>query len=146
MLPFIVTAEHFYRVGDHVIGADRALRAYEPPLYVLVAPTLTRRGELDTSVSTHAYVNHGNWIADCPFCPSAQLISFNDPRFLCASGECCVNAAVKGAYVPVVVPTPSNRAAIEEALLKRPVMASRNWRPGETVPQLRAENKEHGIT
>ena len=40
---------------------------------------------------------------------------------------------------------PANVAAIEAVLLQRPDPQTRNWRPGEAMGVLRAENEAHGV-
>ncbi len=45
-------------------------------------------------------------------------------------------------YEGIVIP---RAAAIERVLLRRPVLSTRNWAPGETVADLERENAEHGV-
>jgi ribosomal protein L37AE/L43A len=85
-----------------------------------------------------AYVNHGRWVARCPFCPSAQLVDPDDPRWFCAR---CENAFVDGAYTTVRFP--GDVADVEAALCVRPNERNRNWLPGETAADLRAESDAH---
>jgi len=87
-----------------------------------------------------AFVHQGEWIARCPFCPSAQHVSKNDPRFFCAG---CLNAAVDNRTVPVAWTDKCER--IEELLEARPFVTTRNWFPHETLKDLARENKEHGV-
>ena len=84
-------------------------------------------------------INHGRWIVDCPFCPSAELMN-ESGLFMCQS---CWNINNGRAYHNVA--KPNNRIKVERALLKRPEQENRNWKPGETVAQLLAENIEHGV-
>jgi len=117
-----------------------------PPVFIdREQPDLSRRGELDEDAVTIARIEEGRWIADCPFCPSAQIVSPADQRYLCAGSDGCANADIRGAYARVVFPREAKRDAIEEALLARPDRANRNWRPGETVAVLHAENAQHGV-
>ena len=83
-----------------------------------------------------AYMNWGRWVVDCPAgCGGAELASSNR----CAScGE------------EYRVDFPPERQAIERLLALRPetkkgVASHRNWRPGETLADLRRENIEHGV-
>lgn len=92
---------------------------------------------------TFAYVNHGRWLVDCPFCGSTQVAAKTDRRFLCAGTGSCGNAPAGGAFVPVV--WPKDTEAIEAVLVNRPDPNTRNWLPGETIKDLRRENVEHGI-
>lgn len=103
-----------------------------------------------TDVVAYAYVNHGRWVADCPFCPGAERVwpsgqlQRNDdvdyPFGITRSGLHC---GFTGRTCPVVFP--EQAPAIDAVLTKRPVEATRNWRPGETVADLTAENVEHGV-
>jgi len=90
-----------------------------------------------------AQVNHGRWIAECSTgCGDAVLLGKNADLYLCSN--CDVGWQL--------VVWPEEQAAIESDLLKRPhnirvepEPSSRNWTPGETVEDLRAENAERGI-
>ena len=92
-------------------------------------------------VTAIARANAGRWIADCPQsgCDGAMYVNFDDPRFFCCE---CRNAGFGG--VPVKIALPKDREAIEAVLLERPVPATRNWTPGETIGQLEAENANGG--
>lgn len=137
----ILRAEDVYR-GRAPRGdvAEWATRRFPPA----VRGDVSRRGGLDSSTPAVAEVNQGRWVARCPFCPSAQVVSPDDPRFLCAGSDGCSNAPVQGAFVPVVFPDAETRAGIEAALLKRPDMVNRNW-TAETVDDLTKENEAHGL-
>lgn len=87
-----------------------------------------------------ARIDANRWIVDCPDCGSAEFAFLDDPRFFCTN---CLDAAVGGACRPVRFPR--NRAAIEAALLRRPVPRTRDWRPGETVAALERENRDNGL-
>ena len=95
--------------------------------------------ELVQGVTASAYVNHGNWMVDCPFpgCNSAQYASRTDHRFFCV--EC------GRGWAPVAWPGDLDVAAIEAALSIRPESSTRNWAPGETVAELQADNAAHGV-
>ncbi len=88
-----------------------------------------------------AYVNHGRWVADCPFCSGAEEMATLPMSFFC---HACQMAAVQGQAIPALFPAPAEAESIERVLAIRPV-PNRNWVPGETVDQLRAENLEHGL-
>lgn len=81
-----------------------------------------------------ARVNQSRWIVDCPVegCAEASLVFATDPRFVCVT-------CGAGPYLVVL---PAERDGIEEALGERPEM-NRNWHPGETVGDLRVENRVH---
>lgn len=83
-------------------------------------------------------VNHGRWIADCPFCDiGAELVNFDTGLFFCCN---CRNAQVEHAFIRVVIPRDAERKRIEDVLLERPVEETRNWQPEETVADLVREN------
>lgn len=92
-----------------------------------------------------ARVNHGRWIVDCPDpdCGGAELVSPEERVFFCCE---CRNRRARHALLPVVFPKPGVRADIETYLRARPNEANQNWKPGETVVQLRDENRAEGIT
>ena len=87
-----------------------------------------------------AYVNHGRWVADCPFgCGGAELA--REEWFICRE---CLNYGHAGARLPLVWPDDEDIRAIEAALVVRPVL-NRNWCPNESIGVLLAENVEHGL-
>jgi hypothetical protein len=134
-MPHIVTAAD--RGGVAVLVARHWHADQHGPfrLELLTGPTAD-------GPAVQARVNHGRWLADCPtpHCRNACYVDPADPRFLCVE---CVNPLAEGRWLPVEFP--DDRDEIEAALLARPVPATRNWTPGETVEQLRAENAEEGI-
>lgn len=86
-----------------------------------------------------AYVNHGRWLADCPFnCGGARMVQPN-VDFWCVF---CGNADAGGQSVPV--DWPGNPDQIEEVLKYRQLERYRNWTPGETIAKLREENQDNG--
>jgi hypothetical protein len=103
-----------------------------------VALEIARGQKISRVAEVTARVDHGRWIGDCPFCPSAQLVSPSDPRFFCPD---CKNDG-RG-FVKVVFPR--QLESIEAALEKRPAAATRHWNQGETVRDLQLENSEHGV-
>ena len=92
----------------------------------------------DQSVS--AQVNDSRWLAQCPNCNGAQVVSKADPRFFCVD---CLNVHVGGAWLRVT--WPHDPAAIEAALELRPVPHTRAWKPGESIADLERENTAHGV-
>lgn len=90
-----------------------------------------------TSSPVGAYVSEGRWVAECPDCNGAELVTPGDP-FMCLS---CGNVLIGHAYRAVIFP--AELAAIEDALAVRAFAVNRNWRPGEMAAQLRAENAQH---
>ena len=105
---------------------------------------------------THAYLNHGRWVAECVcggaerLWPGGQIQTdpetgaqyglTNDGRMICGNKEFC------GIETEVAFPTDDECAAIVQLLAVRPVPSTRNWLPGEPVADLAAENVEHGVT
>ena len=85
-----------------------------------------------------AVVNHGRWICQCPFCAGAEMLHDRDRLFMCMS---CWNEKVGGQLLKVKLPRA--RAAIEQALLVRP-LENRIWEVGETVAFLLKENERIG--
>jgi hypothetical protein len=123
--------------------AEWAFHRY-PPIDALEEADLSRRGQTDSTAQVTAEVNQGRWVGRCPFCPSAQVVTPDDPRFLCAGADGCANAPVRGAFVAVVFPPASVQDDVEAALMPRPT-ENRNWRRGETPADLREENAAHGL-
>jgi ribosomal protein L37AE/L43A len=125
------------------------------PYLVMVRGMFMRMGfgplpdptEDNTSGEVAARINHGRWLVDCAGCNSALVIDLGQPVFMCVE---CGNNHNGGKWFNVTVPT--NRAAIETELLKRPWNGrnpadakNRNWEPGTTVATLKKENTDHGI-
>jgi hypothetical protein len=91
------------------------------------------------AIVLHARVDHGRWIVDCPCegCNGAEL-AWGGGFFCCE----CRNGDHNGNLLAVKYPV--ERLQIERVLLKRPI-ENRNWHSGESVDDLIAENKEHGL-
>lgn len=85
-----------------------------------------------------AYVNWGRWLWDCPICRAAQVCTPADPRGYCIE---CFNAG--DGWWPVMFP--AERDQIGMLLARRPDPRTRNWRPGEPLTQLQAENLALGV-
>lgn len=97
----------------------------------------------------NAIINQGRWLVECPTpdCGGALIVSEQTPFFFCPY---CANESNGGKWCKVAFPPPAQKREIEALLLKRPARRDfeafhRNWRPGETLTQLRAENKMAGI-
>src|SRR3990167_8400764 len=58
-------------------------------------------------------INHGRWIADCPFCPGAEVSDPDTRECMCWS---CGNAKNGGRFVRMEVPNAHRRAEIEGLL------------------------------
>jgi len=84
--------------------------------------------------TVEAQVNHGRWLAICPRCPNAIMLSRDALLFLCDNcGEGWLD-----------VTWPLNREEIEATLQPRENEVNRNWIPGETVADLQIENAVNG--
>jgi hypothetical protein len=88
-----------------------------------------------------AFINHGNWMATCDDCPAPSTL-FAEPGlpFFCTN---CQNVMNGGQARPVEFP--ENRNEIEAVLLARDFPQNRNWLPGETIEELKTENRAHGV-
>lgn len=106
---------------------------------VLVSFTFPIEIRIANSPIVRAKINHGRWIADCPFCTGSELVWFEEPSlFFCFS---CKNKAV-GSYL-LKVEIPKSYQKIENILMVRhPV--NRNWQ-GETLSALKSENTKVGV-
>lgn len=135
------TAESFYGARSpgaaaHVPVAGLASRLVSPN-----APL--PKGKAISKPVLRVEVNGGRWVVRCPFCNSAQHASHTDPRFMCVPApHGCSNESVGGKWLKVQ--WPKNPELIEAALSPRP-MPNRNWKPGESIDYLLAENAAHGV-
>lgn len=137
------TAEDEYELDIERDHGKAPRRGAEAVLNVWLAqdkapPHVPKSSLIAPTVQAIAYVNHGRWVVECPFCPSAQVASTWDRRFFCTD---CGNAAVGGGWIEVVWPGEADE--IDAALADRP-RVNANWR-GETVAALRAENTANGL-
>ena len=89
--------------------------------------------EIHESGRLVAYVSHGRWVVMCE-CGAGNDVDVGARLALCFA---C------GAVHDVVLPR--HRDRIEAELLRRPKTKTRNWEHGETVADLRAENRDNGI-
>ena|SRR5688572_3137716 len=69
------------------------------------------------------YVNHGRWVVECPreFCANAFTVSARQSIFECKGNGSCGMVAT--------ITWPANSDDLWEALMQRPVPATRNWFP-----------------
>lgn len=94
------------------------------------------------------YLSWGKWVADCPRgCGNAEHFG-RDPETghvggLTGSSFTCGSAG-HGCGLICPADWPGNVADIEVMLAARPA-PNRNWRPGEDLHELLAENIEHGV-
>lgn len=88
-----------------------------------------------SSTAVNAVVSHKRWVVACPDCMGAQLTAPQDRRFMCVD---CGNVAVGGKWRPVL--WPKEFAEIGSLLDGRAPNVA-HWSPGETLADLRQENK-----
>ena len=111
-------------------------------------PTIERPPASGDGLETvAAYINEGRWVAECPDgCGSAIVVSETDPIYICLSPPYLCPAEKEWFRVAF----PRYKKSIEATLLKRPAKrpfyaSNRNWCPGESLQQLKAENAAEGI-
>lgn len=149
----IETVEHRFRSQLNYLARNVQLSAEHRELAATVEPHLIPyflhppRGQMFVpplgrceTPKAIARVDHGRWLADCPMrdCCSAQHVSKEDPWFFCAN---CTNAEVGCKSIPVV--WPKEHEEIEQMLLRRPFVPTRNWQPPLSVKDLDEENKRY---
>ena len=88
-----------------------------------------------------ARVNHGRWIGDCPVCGGAEVVDPDDPVFMCLS---CLNDANQRKVRPVDFPDENFRLRMGEVLVHRGERRARGWDPGETIEDLKRQNRGRG--
>lgn len=126
-------AEHCMGYSDR-LGAD----GLPVPMFWMASAPLEdalNAGVAGRGAAVYATANHGRWIAECPDCNGAQLTAADDPRFMCVE---CGNIRVGGLWRPVI--WPKDHDEIGRLLDERPRHLA-NALPGETVKQIRRENK-----
>ena len=121
---------------------DLARRMGAPDARALTRRIALRNGHLlreGMKGEVAARLEHGRWIADCPFCNGAEVVSRQAREFFCLT---C--GMVSNGGHPMRVIFPRERAEIERVLQAR---GSRNqhWRPGDSLDELRAMNRAHGL-
>lgn len=128
-------------LDDHARSLPRQGRPYRDGAQLVADLAGRRHFEVKpgTRGSVAAVVNHGRWIARCPLCNGAEMVSREGREFFCLS--CGMQRNGRQA---MRVLFPEDGEAIEAALAPRPI-ENRNWEPGETVDDLRGENRAHGL-
>lgn len=138
-LTVIRRAEHEYFAPDFVPLAERPAALYP---HVATRPTPeTRPTATARGVKLHAEINHGRWVVCCPEpgCGGAVVASPDDRRFYCPY---CLNDAHGNRFIRVIFP---EKVLEIELLLSPRAESNRNWKPGETLNDLRRENEENGL-
>ncbi len=92
----------------------------------------------------NAYYNHGRWVVECPAqdCRAALLA----PATVCDCRDemVCDHPQVPCGTLSRTV-MPKNAGEIQRLLDFRPKRVNRNWLPGETLEELKAENVTNGV-
>lgn len=83
-----------------------------------------------------AYANWSRWVARCGLCPGAKTLQRFQLVWEC---ELC------GTVNEIMWPSEDMVKGVERLLMMRPDPSTRNWLPGETLPELMWENGMHGI-
>ena len=102
----------------------------------------------DVDLVAHPYMDWGTWKARCPRhdwgCSNAEHYGA-DPVSGHVGG--LTDSAFRCAHCLLECPAvwPPARRVIERLLSARPVPATRNWKTGEPIKHLIAENIEHGL-
>lgn len=136
-LDFIMTAETNY---DVQVNAKRVWTYWDYcyMLYFKLGRSPANL-KLDNPVGIlYAYVNYGRWICDCPYCKSAQVVSYKEPIFFCP--ECDM---IQNYGHAMNIKFPRAYKNIEQLLLVRPSVINRNWDLGQSLKELERENMEH---
>lgn len=116
---------------------------YEAFVRVTIRERFGRVADLNLAHATGkpiaAEVNAGRWLWRCE-CGAANHVWMGGGN-VCLE---CNNAETHGRPRIIVMPNPGQREQIEKLLLMRKDRRSRNWKPGETLMDLRLENIRHG--
>lgn len=103
-----------------------------------------------TDVVVAAKVNHGRWIAPCPFCggaervwPNGRLQTSKAVPFAYGIQDSRLHCGFTGHTAKVVFPV--RAADIWKLLRRRPDIRNRNWEPHETLTDLQRENRDQGV-
>lgn len=89
-------------------------------------------------IAITAYVNEGRWVADC-LCGAGVAVDPDEGFAYCLAAECGRWYAVG----QIVLPKPAAVAALDAVLSERRRL-NQQWRPGETIERLQAENDVFG--
>lgn len=162
MPDYIITAKHYAKNEGAANVRERVLKLRDG-FYKRGLPIEIRDIDNPSGAPVYARVEQGAWIADCE-CGGAQFVDADEPIYFCF---CCGNRGNKRKTRPVIFP--DNYKAIEKLLLARPVNElaglneleqaglakplafaeidgrvyglSRNWNIGETIADLKNQNK-----
>lgn len=82
---------------------------------------LPRRSGTVLGVRVYPQINHGRWVADCPECNSAQIVTPTDPRLFCVE---CLSGWFRLTF-------PADPLAAEQAVAELPVREQNWWHPDD---------------
>lgn len=105
---------------------------------------------MSVAVAARAYVNHGRWVADCPFCGGSErywdgTVQRRKPApFPFGLTDRLLYCGYTASSCPVEFPEEAD--AIDAILSRRPDERTRNWFLHESVDDLLFENLEHGVS
>ncbi len=98
--------------------------------------------ELDEAAGPlEAKILRSNWCVKCDVCGETFLVDPEDPVFWCPN---CLNRRQGGKARRIIFPDADVRAEIEAVLGRRADPKTRNWKPEETLSDLRQQNIQHG--
>lgn len=126
----------YYRVAWEVHEAKIRRDAF-----AIFGVRLPPSSEVSDEPPLRTFVTTNLWAAECPDCHTAMLVWVERPVLMCSG---CLNAVVDHRWRRVTLPKEAERLAIEAVLQARPLPHTRNWRPGETIADLMAENDARG--
>ena len=127
--------DHWWAVISRMFGATLAAQGLDPGDD---AP-FDDDGPRDAPGEFSLIIDEGVWMAHCPSCDGYTVPRRGAARHICYS---CWHG---GDPRFRAVTWPTDLDDIEAVLLRRPQTANRNWRPPETLDDLRRENAEHGV-
>ncbi|HAL17318.1 MAG TPA: hypothetical protein DCP32_11395 [Anaerolineaceae bacterium] len=155
-----ITAKHLAIRENHASTAERIERQRMQFMHTHPLADQKKGGGAEVR-PVFARIDFGRWLADCE-CNGAEYVDPDYPLFFCNS---CGNQEFNGQSRPVEFPDEQKRAAIEKVLSERPVDDSRgvdvvhkamlskplipglvrSWNPGESISDLRAQNRKAGL-
>ncbi len=92
-----------------------------------------------------AHLNYGRWIVACPAEDCLAWLTADKTVCDCHDDQVCDHQQIPCGQ-PVEVVFPEDRETIDQLTTLRPKRANRNWQPGETLDDLKADNLRHGVS
>lgn len=91
-------------------------------------------------VAIKARIDYGRWLADCPYCPNANLIDLEDLRFFCCL---CCNERAGRRWLSIVMPP--FREELEQLIDDGRAEHALAWRDGMTLEDVAAGAPVHTV-